>query len=167
MAPFHRSSLHELSARRQLDFQDKNPISNLKEGAEMLKVEIYTAQMCGYCHRALQLLDSKGIEYKQIDVSMSSSLRDEMRSRAGGNRTVPQIFIDGDHIGGSDDLYALERAKSRSVACSMNSCRVAALQYCASATAADTLPRLLDMIARAARGGSGHTTGSHLPGCKS
>lgn len=76
----------------------------------MPKVEIYTAQMCGYCHRALRLLDSKGIEYKQIDVSMSSSLRDEMRSRAGGSRTVPQIFIDGDHIGGSDDLYALERA---------------------------------------------------------
>ncbi len=76
----------------------------------MPKVEIYTAQMCGYCHRALRLLDSKGVEYKQIDVSMSSSLRDEMRSRAGGSRTVPQIFIDGDHIGGSDDLYALERA---------------------------------------------------------
>ena len=76
----------------------------------MPKVEIYTAQMCGYCHRALRLLDSKRVEYKQIDVSMSSSLRDEMRSRAGGSRTVPQIFIDGDHIGGSDDLYALERA---------------------------------------------------------
>ena len=76
----------------------------------MPKVEIYTAQMCGYCHRALRLLDSKGVEYKQIDVSMSSSLRDEMRFRAGGSRTVPQIFIDGDHIGGSDDLYALERA---------------------------------------------------------
>ena len=76
----------------------------------MPKVEIYTAQMCGYCHRALRLLDSKGVAYEQIDVSMSSSLRDEMRSRSGGGRTVPQIFIDGDHIGGSDDLYALERA---------------------------------------------------------
>lgn len=76
----------------------------------MPKIEIYTAQMCGYCHRALRLLDSKGVAYEQIDVSMSSMLRDEMRSRSGGSRTVPQIFIDDDHIGGSDDLYALERA---------------------------------------------------------
>ena len=76
----------------------------------MPKIEIYTAQMCGYCHRALRLLDSKGVAYKQIDVSMNSTLRDEMRSRSGGSKTVPQIFIDGDHIGGSDDLYALERA---------------------------------------------------------
>ena len=76
----------------------------------MPKVEIYTTMMCGYCHRALRLLDSKGVDYEQIDVSLSSKLRDEMRSRAGGSHTVPQIFIDGDHIGGSDDLYALERA---------------------------------------------------------
>jgi len=76
----------------------------------MPKVEIYTTMMCGYCHRALRLLDSKGVAYEQIDVSLSSKVRDEMKSRAGGKHTVPQIFIDGDHIGGSDDLYALERA---------------------------------------------------------
>lgn len=74
----------------------------------MPKVEIYTGMMCGYCMRALRLLESKKIAYKEIDVSLNSKLRAEMRQRASGRSSVPQIFIDGDHVGGCDDLYALE-----------------------------------------------------------
>ena len=74
----------------------------------MPKVEIYTGMMCGYCMRALRLLESKKIAFKEIDVSLNSKLRAEMRQRAGGRSSVPQIFIDGDHVGGCDDLYALE-----------------------------------------------------------
>lgn len=74
----------------------------------MPKVEIYTGMMCGYCMRALRLLESKKIAYQEIDVSLNSKLRAEMRERAGGRRTVPQVFIDGVHVGGCDDLYALE-----------------------------------------------------------
>ena len=73
----------------------------------MPKVEIYTGMMCGYCMRALRLLESKKIAYEEIDVSLSR-LRAEMRERAGGRGTVPQIFIDDAHIGGCDELYALE-----------------------------------------------------------
>ena len=76
----------------------------------MAKVEIYTGIMCGFCSRALRLLDSKNVQYEQIDVSLSSELRAQMRSRAGGKTSVPQIFIDGDHIGGCRELYALETA---------------------------------------------------------
>ncbi|MGC6454418.1 MAG: glutaredoxin 3 [Candidatus Puniceispirillaceae bacterium] len=76
----------------------------------MAKVEIYTGMMCGYCMRALRLLDSKNVDYDQIDVSLSSDLRAKMRSRAGGSNSVPQIFIDGEHIGGCRELYALENA---------------------------------------------------------
>jgi len=74
----------------------------------MPKVEIYTGMMCGYCMRALRLLESKKIAYEEIDVSLNSKLRAEMRQRAGGRSSVPQIFIDGDHVGGCDELYALE-----------------------------------------------------------
>ena len=74
----------------------------------MPKVEIYTGMMCGYCMRALRLLESKKIAYKEIDVSLNSKLRAEMRQRAGGRSSVPQIFIDGNHVGGCDDLYALD-----------------------------------------------------------
>ena len=76
----------------------------------MAKVEIYTAMMCGYCSRAIRLLESKDVAYEEIDVSLSADLRATMRSRAGGKTSVPQIFIDGDHIGGCSELYALENA---------------------------------------------------------
>ena len=76
----------------------------------MAKVEIYTSIMCGYCARAIRLLESKSIAYEEIDVSLSSELRAKMRSRAGGSNSVPQIFIDDDHIGGCRELYALENA---------------------------------------------------------
>ena len=76
----------------------------------MATVEIYTTPTCGFCHRAKQLLTSKGVSYSEIDVMSDPTRRAEMVQRANGGRTVPQIFIDGDHIGGSDDLAALERA---------------------------------------------------------
>ncbi len=74
----------------------------------MAKVEIYATMFCGFCYRAKRLLDSKGIAYDEIDVTMNPVRRGEMRERAGGRNAVPQIFIDGRHIGGSDELLALE-----------------------------------------------------------
>jgi glutaredoxin 3 len=73
------------------------------------KVEIYTTMWCGFCARAKRLLDEKGVAYTEIDVTMDPEKREEMTRRAEGRRTVPQIFIDGRPIGGSDELYALER----------------------------------------------------------
>ncbi len=74
----------------------------------MPKVEIYTSPYCGYCSRAKGLLQRKGVAYEEIDVIDHAAHREEMIQRAGGRRTVPQIFIDGQHVGGCDDLYALE-----------------------------------------------------------
>jgi glutaredoxin 3 len=76
----------------------------------MAKVEIYTKFLCPYCTRAKKLLAGKGIEIDEHDISMGGPLRAEMLERSGGKLTVPQIFIDGRHIGGSDDLAALDRA---------------------------------------------------------
>ncbi|GGB15789.1 glutaredoxin 3 [Sphingomonas metalli] len=76
----------------------------------MAQVEIYTKAFCPYCTRALRLLSDKGVEPDQFDITMGGPRRAEMIQRAGGRTTVPQIFIDGRHIGGSDDLAALERA---------------------------------------------------------
>jgi len=70
-------------------------------------VEIYTKMLCPYCHRAKRLLDIKGVDYREIDVTSSPELRAEMRQRSNGRQTVPQIFIDGEPIGGSDELVAL------------------------------------------------------------
>ena len=74
------------------------------------KVEIYSSPFCGYCARAKRLLDEKGVAYVDYDVMVDPSLRDAMLRRAEGRTTVPQIFIDGRAIGGSDELHALERA---------------------------------------------------------
>lgn len=76
----------------------------------MAKVEIYTTMLCGYCYRAKKLLQERGAQFTEIDVMTDGKLRDEMRSRAGGRTSVPQIFIDGQHVGGCDDLYALDQA---------------------------------------------------------
>jgi glutaredoxin 3 len=76
----------------------------------MSKVVLYTTMMCPFCYRAKQLLEDKGIPFTEIDVGMDPGQRDEMVARSGGRRTVPQIFVGGTHVGGSDDLYALERA---------------------------------------------------------
>ena len=74
----------------------------------MSKVEIYTKGYCPYCHRAKALLEKKGISYQEYKVDETPSLRDTMIERANGGFTVPQIFINDQHIGGCDDMYALE-----------------------------------------------------------
>ncbi len=75
----------------------------------MAQVEIYTKPFCSYCYRAKRLLDSKGIEYQEREIGFGGPDRDEMIQRAMGRTTVPQIFIDGRHIGGCDELIDLER----------------------------------------------------------
>lgn len=74
----------------------------------MPKIEIYTKFTCGFCHRAKALLSSKGAAFDETDISMGGPKRAEMIERANGAQTVPQIFIAGQHIGGSDDLAALD-----------------------------------------------------------
>lgn len=74
----------------------------------MTKVEIYTKAFCPYCTRALRLLGSKGVAIEEHDITMGGPRRAEMLQRANGGTTVPQIFIGGKHIGGSDDLANLE-----------------------------------------------------------
>lgn len=76
----------------------------------MAKVEIYTKAFCPYCSRALSLLAAKRADVEQFDITMGGPKRAEMIERAGGRSTVPQIFIAGKHVGGSDDLAALNRA---------------------------------------------------------
>jgi glutaredoxin 3 len=76
----------------------------------MATVEIYTTPTCGFCMMAKRLLSQKGVAFSETDVSRDPALRQAMIQRANGGYTVPQIFIDGTHVGGCDDLYALERA---------------------------------------------------------
>ena len=76
----------------------------------MARVEIYTKFGCPYCARALRLLDEKGAAYEEYEVNTMPGKREEMLERAHGRTTVPQIFIDGRHVGGSDDLDELERS---------------------------------------------------------
>lgn len=76
----------------------------------MAKVEIYTKALCPYCARAKRLLEQKGVKFEETDIGMSPAQRSTMVERARGRTTVPQIFVDGAHVGGSDDLAALERA---------------------------------------------------------
>lgn len=73
------------------------------------KVDIYTKMGCGYCFRAKRLLDEKGLDYNEFDITMGGPKKAELAERAPGTRTVPQIFIGDTHVGGSDDLAALER----------------------------------------------------------
>jgi len=76
----------------------------------MAEVELYTTPFCPYCTRARALLDRKGVAFTDIDITEEPGRRAEMIRRAGGRTSVPQIFIDGEHIGGSDELVALDRA---------------------------------------------------------
>ena len=72
------------------------------------KVVIYSSSMCPYCHRAKALLSQKGIQFSEISVDMKPDVRAQMRSKSGGVNSVPQIFFGTEHIGGCDDLYALD-----------------------------------------------------------
>ena len=76
----------------------------------MKPVEIYTSPLCGFCHAAKRLLNSKGVSFSEIDVLAEPDRKAEMVQRANGGRTVPQIFVGETHVGGCDELYALERA---------------------------------------------------------
>ena len=76
----------------------------------MKPVEIYTSPFCGFCHAAKRLLSSKGVSFTEYNVAMNAEKRAEMMQRSNGGRTVPQIFIGGQHVGGSDDIHALDRA---------------------------------------------------------
>tara|TARA_B100001765_G_scaffold191829_1_gene139306 strand:+ start:598 stop:912 length:315 start_codon:yes stop_codon:yes gene_type:complete len=76
----------------------------------MQTVEIYTSPLCGYCHAAKRLLSEKGVDFTEIDVLAQPDRRSEMMDRANGRHTVPQIFVGKTHVGGCDELHALERA---------------------------------------------------------
>jgi len=76
----------------------------------MPKIEIYTQNFCGFCARAVRLLTEKGVPFTEIDAPHGSPERQTAITRAGGRTTMPQIFIDGTHIGGCDDLVALNRS---------------------------------------------------------
>jgi glutaredoxin 3 len=73
-------------------------------------IEIYTSPLCGFCHAAKRLLAQKGATFTEIDVLANPDRKPEMIQRANGGRTVPQIFIGETHVGGCDELYALDRA---------------------------------------------------------
>lgn len=75
----------------------------------MADIEIYSSPVCGFCYRAKSLLDQKGASFQEIDVLMNGERKKEMMERAGGRHTVPQIFINDMHVGGCDELYALDR----------------------------------------------------------
>ena len=75
----------------------------------MANVTLYTSPLCGFCHAAKRMLTDKGVSYAEIDVAADPSKRQEMMSRANGRHTVPQIFIGDAHVGGYDDMAALER----------------------------------------------------------
>ena len=76
----------------------------------MQPVEIYTSPLCGFCHAAKRLLKQKGVSFSEINVLAQPRRRSEMMTRAHGRHTVPQIFIGQTHVGGCDELYALDRA---------------------------------------------------------
>lgn len=75
----------------------------------MQKVEIYTSPFCGFCHAAKRLLSAKNVSFAEVDVSQNPNARQEMLKRAHGSHTVPQIFVGDIHVGGCDELHALER----------------------------------------------------------
>lgn len=76
----------------------------------MANVTIYTRKFCGFCTAAKRLLDQKGVRYEEHDATFSKELRQEMINRAGGKSTFPQIFVGKTHVGGCDELHALDRA---------------------------------------------------------
>lgn len=88
----------------------RQQVQQLNVEYKLKKVEIYTTKWCGFCLRAKSLLSKKNIAYTEFKVDGDPTLRSHMMQRANGGRTVPQIFIGDEHVGGSDELHALERA---------------------------------------------------------
>jgi glutaredoxin 3 len=85
-------------------------LSKVREATSMIDVVLYTKPGCPYCHMAKALLNRKGVRFSEIDISREPQRRPEMIDRANGRTTVPQIFIGETHVGGCDDLHALDRA---------------------------------------------------------
>ena len=81
-----------------------------RKETRMTPVEIYSSPLCGFCRAAKRLLKKKGVDFSEINVMIFPARKAEMIERAGGARTVPQIFIGGAHVGGCDELYALEKS---------------------------------------------------------
>lgn len=79
-----------------------------QEIKELAEVEIYTTPFCPFCHRAKGLLNKKGVQFNEINVMITPGMRKQMSERASGSSKVPQIFIDGKHVGGCDDLFELD-----------------------------------------------------------
>ncbi len=86
--------------------------SSIPEIMANVRVQIYTSPFCGYCIRAKSLLDDKGVDYEEFGVMMDRGLHSEMLNRSNGKTSVPQIFINDEHIGGCDELYALDREQA-------------------------------------------------------
>ena len=84
--------------------------SNNPRAKRMPNIEIYTSPLCGYCYRAKKLLAGKGVAFNEINVLGNSQMLEKMTRRAGGDHKVPQIFIDGEYVGGSDELEALDKS---------------------------------------------------------
>ena len=80
------------------------------EGEALARIEIYSSMLCGYSYQAKKLLESKGVAFDEIDVMLKPGRRAEMVQRSGGRTSVPQIFVDGQHLGDCEELYALEAA---------------------------------------------------------
>ncbi len=78
--------------------------------AALARIEIYSSMLCGYSYRAKKLIESKGVAFEDIDVMLRPGRRAEMVERSGGRTSVPQIFVDGRHLGDCEDIYALEAA---------------------------------------------------------
>lgn len=76
----------------------------------MAEIKIYTRKLCGYCSAAKRLLSSKGLAFRELDATFNAKLRQEMIQNAKGKSTFPQIFINGYHVGGCDELFALDRS---------------------------------------------------------
>lgn len=95
---------------RQALYNEQQPIRLSAQDIppNMAKIQIYTSMWCPYCTMAKRLLNSKGAEFEEIDVTMNAAERSKMTQRAGGRTSVPQIFIDDAHIGGCDELHALD-----------------------------------------------------------
>lgn len=88
-----------------------NPYINAGKGERAMQtIEIYTTPTCGYCRMAKSLLTNKGVQFAEIDISRDPDKRQEMMNRAAGRFTVPQIFIGSTHVGGCDELFALDRS---------------------------------------------------------
>ena len=104
------SPVPPIHANAGADREKPLPSVRLSGHGQVKTVEIYTSPLCGYCHAAKRLLAGKGVPFAEIDVLGDPEARIEMTMRASGLRTVPQVFVGDRHVGGYDDLSALERA---------------------------------------------------------